>query len=59
MAGSVDAKESRPRLANRQQHRPNIQAQDCSDYLCVCLMPRFFLNLYFFNVLPVLPVGLP
>ena len=37
MAGSVGVAESRPHLANRQQHHPNIQAQKCSGHLCLNL----------------------
>ena len=32
MAQSVNVEESTPRISNRQQHRLNIQAEDCSSY---------------------------
>ena len=37
IAQSVDTEESTPRLANRQQHRQNIPAPNCTDYYCLNL----------------------
>ena len=37
IAKNVDVQEVMPRLASRQQHRQNIQAQTCIDYYCLNL----------------------
>ena len=37
IAESVGVEESRPHIAGRQQHRPNVQAQNCNDYYRVNL----------------------